>query len=335
VAAGGGTVSPVTKLDTEAGEIAHRYPSFLPDGKSFLYVAATADAARVAIKVGSLDLSAEHRVLLDAGSAAVFADGYLLYVAAGTLMARPFDPVRLAFTGEARVLADAVGMTFGNTNNLGGQPSFSASPGVLAYVSQDLGQFTWRDRAGNVVGVLGDPGVLGRPELSPDGKRASVIVSQNGNRDIFTYDLQRSLPSRFTSDPATEDDGMWSPDGKWIAYYSNETGRQEIYVAPFPGPGEKKRVSASGGVVPRWRRDGRELFYVALDGTLMAAAVAVRNGVLEVTNDSRLFGVLPTAAGYPYDVSADGQRFLTVVAGPGVSTAQLTVVRNWRAAFEK
>jgi hypothetical protein len=179
VAAGGGTVSPVTKLDTEAGEIAHRYPSFLPDGKSFLYVAATADAARVAIKVGSLDLSAEHRVLLDAGSAAVFADGYLLYVAAGTLMARPFDPVRLAFTGEARVLADAVGMTFGNTNNLGGQPSFSASPGVLAYVSQDLGQFTWRDRAGNVVGVLGDPGVLGRPELSPDGKRASVIVSQN------------------------------------------------------------------------------------------------------------------------------------------------------------
>jgi eukaryotic-like serine/threonine-protein kinase len=144
-----------------------------------------------------------------------------------------------------------------------------------------------------------------------------------------------SKPVPFLRTESRELFPQFSPDGKWIAYYSNETGRQEIYVAPFPGPGEKKRVSASGGVVPRWRRDGRELFYVALDGTLMAAAVAVRNGVLEVTNHSRLFGVLPTAAGYPYDVSADGQRFLTVVAGPGVSTAQLTVVRNWRAAFEK
>jgi hypothetical protein len=144
-----------------------------------------------------------------------------------------------------------------------------------------------------------------------------------------------SKPFPFLRTEARELFPQFSPDGKWIAYYSNETGRQEVYVAPFPGPGEKTRISSSGGVVPRWRRDGSELFYIGLDGTLMAAAIAARNAVLEVTNVSPLFGVLPTASGYPYDVSADGQRFLTIIPPPNVSTAQLTVVRNWRAALEK
>ncbi len=67
--------------------------------------------------------------------------------------------------------------------------------------------------------------------------------------------------------------GQFSPDGKWIAYQSNESGRDEVYVQPFPGPGAKVRISTNGGAQMRWRRDGKELFYIALDGRLMAVPI--------------------------------------------------------------
>ena len=80
-------------------------------------------------------------------------------------------------------------------------------------------------------------------------------------------------PFPFLKTPFDERNGQFSPDGKWIAYQSNESGRFEIYVLPFPGPGEKFQISSNGGAQPRWNRNGKEIFYVSLDSKMMAAPV--------------------------------------------------------------
>ena len=129
-----------------------------------------------------------------------------------------------------------------------------------------------------------------------------------------------------------QDNGDISPDGHWIAYESNESGRFEVYVAPFPGPGGKRQVSTAGGAGPRWRADVKELFYRAADNRLMVAEVDARGGALEVKKVSPLFGPIVGATGY--DVSADGRRFLMLVPVGGEADTPLTVVRNWTAGIK-
>ena len=105
--------------------------------------------------------------------------------------------------------------------------------------------------------------------------------------------------------------GQFSPDGRWVAYVSDESGRNEVYVAPFPGPGGKWQISTAGGTYPRWRRDGTEIFYVSPDSKLMSAAVNGKGLSFEVGAVTPLFEThLVTGSRYAYDVSADGQRFL-------------------------
>jgi hypothetical protein len=111
-----------------------------------------------------------------------------------------------------------------------------------------------------------------------------------------------------------------SPDGKWLAYQSNETGRPEIYVKPFPdGPG-KWQVSTDGGQFPRWRRDGNELFFF-FNGAIIAADIRVMGSSVEAGVPRTLFGIPNPNAGtahFPYQryaVSADGRRFLVSAAG--------------------
>jgi hypothetical protein len=124
----------------------------------------------------------------------------------------------------------------------------------------------------------------------------------------------------------------FSPDGNWVAYMSGESGRPEIYVAPFPGPGAKRQISTDGGSFPRWREDGKEIFYVGLNRTLMAAEVSIKSGSVEV-GAIRSLGIPVTAPHYRYDVSADGQRFL--VAAPVEQKSPLTLVQNWTALLKK
>ena len=127
-----------------------------------------------------------------------------------------------------------------------------------------------------------------------------------------------------------ERDGQFSPDGKWIAYVSNESGRFEIYVQPFPGPGGKSLVSTTGGDQPRWRRDGRELFYVAPDNRLMAAPIqlAANGEALEVGAPVPLFD-MPLRGLVKYIVASAGQRFL-VTDVTGEATSPVTVILNWK-----
>jgi hypothetical protein len=139
-------------------------------------------------------------------------------------------------------------------------------------------------------------------------------------------------PFPFIESPFFEAGSQFSPDGHWLAYNTNESGPSEVFVVPFPGPGARVRISTAGGDNARWRRDGKEIFYLA-GNTLMAAAVTANGSRFDVGAVQRLFDV-PMVDGYwPYDVSPDGQRFLVNTLDGAV--APLTVVVNWPAGPKK
>ena len=154
----------------------------------------------------------------------------------------------------------------------------------------------------------------------------------------FDRDGKPGTPMIVAQTDAAEQHGQLSADGKWIAYQSNESGQAEIYVQPFPGPGPKSRVSANGGIQVRWRSDGRELFYLAADGRLMAVPIragssgsTIEPGAATPLFWTHVWGAAQSSAAlFPqYSVSRDGQRFLMntisqVTAGP------ITVVLNGR-----
>jgi dipeptidyl aminopeptidase/acylaminoacyl peptidase len=142
-------------------------------------------------------------------------------------------------------------------------------------------------------------------------------------------------PSLFLQTALQEQRPRFSPDGRWVAYQSNESQQFEIYVAPFPGPGGKRQISTSGGTFPRWRRDGKEIFYVAPNGRLMAAEVNARGNAIEVGQVRPLDIRVVTTGSYRYDVSTDGQRFLVATAPEQNAVAPLTLVQNWAAGLKK
>jgi Tol biopolymer transport system component len=145
-------------------------------------------------------------------------------------------------------------------------------------------------------------------------------------------------PFPFVNTAYDELSGQFSPDGRWVAYQSNESGRNEIYVQPFPGPGDRSRVSTAGGSWPRWRPDGRELFYVALDGKLMGVPTLASGSTLQPGTPVTLFQTRMPGfnGGYfkpQYDVAADG-RFL--INHPLEDAASpITVILNWAAGLNK
>jgi Tol biopolymer transport system component len=125
-----------------------------------------------------------------------------------------------------------------------------------------------------------------------------------------------------------ETEARFSPDGRWLTYQSNETGRPEVYVQPFPTANGKWRVSTDGGAQPQWGADGREIFYVGADHRLMAAPVTLSPSPLgvQVGAPITLFSVRPDSE---YAASADGQRFLVNAPLADVASAPITIVLNW------
>jgi serine/threonine protein kinase len=175
---------------------------------------------------------------------------------------------------------------------------------------------------------------------SPDGRSILYVTGANTPRtgnDLFVLPLSGDRkPVPFLQTQFNEGPGQFSPDGRWIAYMSNESGGYEVYVAPFPGPGGKWQISTGVGAWPRWRRDGTEIFYLGFDGKMMAAAVNGKGSSFEVGDVKPLFETR-AALGfrYPYDVSADGQRFLINTASEQTVSAPITVVVNWTAGLKK
>jgi Tol biopolymer transport system component len=150
-------------------------------------------------------------------------------------------------------------------------------------------------------------------------------------------------PFPFLKTPFDERDGQFSPDSKWIAYQSNESGRFEIYVQPFPGPGGKFQISSNGGAQPRWNKNGKEIFYVSLDSKMIAAAVKLSpdGRSLETGTPAALFpvriagGPLPGNNTQQYAVSADGQRFLVNLTADEGAASPITLILNWHPEHAK
>jgi Tol biopolymer transport system component len=148
-------------------------------------------------------------------------------------------------------------------------------------------------------------------------------------------------PFPFVQSPFVEDWAEFSPDGRWVAYESNESGRSEVYVSPFPGPGGKWQVSTAGGIEPRWRHDGKEIFFLAAAansgygrdaGKLMAAAVRADGSRLEIGAVQSLFDVrTPVGKQRVYDVTADGRFLIDTVE----EQSPLTIVVNWPSLLRK
>ena len=180
-------------------------------------------------------------------------------------------------------------------------------------------------------------------DWSPDGKS---LVFEDNSRDtgldlwMLTFeDEQKPRPlirTRFQ-----EWGARISPGGEWMAFVSNESGASEVYVAPLRGSGEKKRISTAGGVSPRWRRDGKELFYVAPDSnSIMAVPIDMRPGFKDGTpmalfSIRRDSGPRRRVREIPYHVSADGQQFLVNTPPEQQPVLGITVVLNWTSALPR
>ena len=173
---------------------------------------------------------------------------------------------------------------------------------------------------------------------SPDGRYIAYVAFQGAlgsKADLWLLSLADRKTSPILQSPFDELQGVFSPDGRWLAYASNESGRFEIYVQPFPGPGGKWQISTAGGTQPRWARGGRELFFIAPGGRIMSVEIRTST-IVEAGTPQVLFSAsLKNAPGPPYDVSSDGQRFLVNVPIGEESAPPITLVQNWTAAIER
>src|SRR5262249_47859536 len=156
--------------------------------------------------------------------------------------------------------------------------------------------------------------------FSPDGRRLAYYESSpETTTDIWTLPLDLSDPEHpkpgkpepFLRTPAAEMRAAFSPDGHWIAYQSDASGRNEVYVRPFPGPGGRWRVSAAGGGNPIWSREGRRLFFTSLDNRIMVASATAQGGSF-LSLKPRLWSpahIHQPAAAMFLDLAPDGKRF--------------------------
>jgi Tol biopolymer transport system component len=421
VPASGGTPTLLIARDQSN----YHSPSFLPDGRHFLYAMLGARQDVNGVYVGSLDGGVKER-LLSAPSGATYAPpGYLLYVRDAALMAQPFDAVSRSFTGEAITIADKIAR----------EPNFSrdqysvSETGVLVYdpvPNRQSKQLVWVDRTGKAIGTSPAPGSFTTPSLSPDEMRAVVerVNLESDSRDIWVQDLVGGGTSRFTFDPGDDVNPVWlsdgsrivwasnregsyklfskaasgvgeeqrwstserltiatsrsfdgryvvsyeldpatkrdiwirpldgkqqpfailqtpaneiggpvSPDSRWLAYASDETGDYEIYVLSFPDVRGKWQLSTGGGIGPVWRQDGKELFYYSRDGQVMSVDVKVNADETFSASAPRALFPLRSGNGLtfvgPFAAAADGQRFLLNTIVDESSGAPLTLVIDW------
>jgi len=265
IPAGGGTPTTVTALDAKAGDIIHRSPYFLPDGRHFLYVAVAARTGGTsprAVYVGSLDSrDGAPKMVLQTGTNAKYSNGYLIYLRENTLMAQPFDPERLELNGDARAIADQVELTGVASATF----SLSQTGALLYQTAGDGSQLTWIDRQGRPGDTVGEVGRYGDLELSPDARQAVVSVPDpaTNTRDLWVIDLTRGVRSRLTSNRAEDVSPIWSRDGTRITFASNRSGRFDLYEKAASGfDDERVLVSGVGDCYPAsWAPDGTLLFW--------------------------------------------------------------------------
>ncbi|MBF8295161.1 MAG: prkC 32 [Bacteroidetes bacterium] len=267
VSAAGGTETVLTKFDSLQKENSHRWPSFLPDGGHFLYLARSVTGGSQGegglIRVASLD-GKTHKTLVPAISNAVYASGHILYVRGTTLVAHPFDESSLELNGEPITIAENV--TYDPSTNRG--MFTGSSNGVLVYQTGEAvigSRLMFYDRSGKSTGVASELSEYYYPRLSPDGNRVSSYVwdSQSHNADIWITDFVRRQKTRFTFNAALEINSVWSPDGSRLIFDSNAEGKFNLYQkATSHTGGETLLLRSNRDKNPcDWSKDGKFLLY--------------------------------------------------------------------------
>jgi len=229
-------------------------------------------------------------------------------------------------------------------NSFGGSPTWSADGREIYFISNPNGPQDIYVGAADGSGqprevVKFEKNVLGALFLavSPDGKflAYAAIVDQPKGADIYTVALNgERKPQPFLATLANETAPSFSPDGKWLAYESSGSGRNEVYVTPFPGGGAQYQVSTGGGERPVWRRDGKEIYY--REGLrMMAVEVKTKAGSLELSKPTPLFELAAgNINGRYYDVAPDGR--LLANTSPLTAKAQsFSLVVNWPARLKR
>ena len=271
--------------------------------------------------------------------------------------ARQGDPVVSADGSEVlswRGNEDVVNLWLDDTRHGTGTRLTFSGQDVLPVWSPDGSEMIFRSNRGGVGDLYRKPVRRTDPETlllasagrkdptdwSPDGRY--LLYDDYGDRDarsasdIFVLPLAGApAPVRYAASPFGKWGGRFSPDGRWVAYAADDSGRPEIYVQAFPSTTQRWRVSTAGGEEPQWSRDGRELFFVSPDDWLNAASVTRRGSSLEFGGAQRLFRI---AAKYStlrnrYAVGADGNRFLIDTPMSEDALVPLTVVVNWRGVL--
>jgi Tol biopolymer transport system component/predicted Ser/Thr protein kinase len=255
----GGTPQALTHL--EKGETDHDWPEFLPGDKAVLFAASGDDRANGQVAIQSLATGARRNLMQGATHPHYAPSGQLVYAHAGSLMAVPFDPQRLALTGSAAPVVEGV---LQSTNSGAAQYSFSAT-GSLVYVTGALQamiqrKLVWVSRNGAEQPLPAPLREYGDPRLSPDGRRLAVAIEEQ----VWLYDLSRATLSRFTFDGDQNLFPAWRPDGKRIAFWSTKEGPQNIFWQLSDGSGGLERLTTSqdAQAPTSWSPDGQVLAFV-------------------------------------------------------------------------
>jgi Tol biopolymer transport system component len=419
-----GESTPRDVYPADAAVLGQYWPSYLPNGRDFVFAQQSIDAERTGLFLGSLDRAQPVRLAAVFSSAQMSPSGHLLFAQNGSLVAQRLDLSERRLDGEAIVVADDVAQFEGFANaSLG-------NDGTLVYVpvspTTPSAELLWFNRDGTPAGKLAGPGhyrqvalaadtgrvaveevpltgansisllgaAAGRmlsvtppptspssfhgvldPVLSRDGKRLAYTAWVENDTDLFIGDGTGQHPTRialegqqwaesFSDDgqlllyvqseqaghsslraisvagegaprilvdtPALNDEPHVSPDGKWLAFTSDRSGRFEVYVQRFDVRLDPWKVSSDGGGQPKWRGDGRELYFLAGDGMMMR--VAGFEGA-EPGSAEPLFrtGLRLSATVDQYAVTSKGDRFLVIVPLPRRESARLNVITNWTA----
>jgi serine/threonine-protein kinase len=321
VSAEGGKPEVLMRPDHAQGESDHLWPEVLPGGRAVLFTitsqAGGLDTAQVAVR----DLrTGTQKVLLRGGSHGHYvASGHLVYVAAGTLRAIPFDPTRLETHGTAVPVLPRLA-----TTDTGAGDFAIALDGTLVYADVPAGvapnarTLVWVDRTGKEEPVAAPPRAYEHPRLSPDGTRVA-LASSDQEDDLWIWDLRRTTLTRLTLDPGTDYYPVWTPDGRRIIFSSNRGGQLNLWWQAADGSGAAERLTTSSnpqyptGLTPNGTdvvffettpTMGRDMLQLALDGPrhvmpLLQTKLDERNGI--VSPDGRWLAYESNSSG-PFEI---------------------------------
>lgn len=269
----GGPASDVAMPNPQNAETAYRWPSFLPDGRHFLYTAvvgACCPPMRPAvIRVGSLDPNEPTIDVVEAESSAFYADGHVVFAKEGTLVAQPFDLQTFRLTGDAVPIGDRVSWEGSRYASASMSDTGALVFGTGAEPNRQLA--TWFTRTGDVVGALNTQTQYHTLSLSPNERHAALAMQtgSQSNVDLWLYDAANGNRSRLTAGSGLEGSPVWSPDGSRMAYQNESNGKSSVHVLTLDGRADETLLDATAAgnsdTPTSWSRDGRFLAFTRRD----------------------------------------------------------------------